>query len=448
MQFDQVQKKGLKISYKIQIDGLEIEAKNEDKYAELQPHVNIAGFRPGKVPIEYITKRWGEKVERETIDELVNNSLQEIIKTDELKLVDRPDVKTDDYIKGQDLVCNVECEVFPALDADVIDLSKVKFVTYDVAIGDKDVVKKQDEVIKRAAKTIDCEDKAYKASKGDVVTIDYSGSIDGEKFEGGTANDSSLELGSGNMIPGFEDNVIGLKVGDTKKFKVKFPKKYHVAKYQDVESEFDVTVKKISKYEAPKLDEDFYKSIGCKDAKDFADKTQEALASEVKKSNFEHFKLDVFNYIEEKIKFELPESLVNRENEGLVANYIKEQGFKDEDEAIQKDKKGFEKQKKKLAQIAIRRVKVGILLAELSKIKDITVPDSDVIKSFNDQIAHYPEEYKKSLYSYYQENPHAFEQLRGPLLEDKVVEFLKDTALLKPKKVSLEQFEKISQSRD
>jgi len=132
----------------------------------------------------------------------------------------------------------------------------------------------------------------------------------------------------------------------------------------------------------------------------------------------------------------------------LVANYLRENGFKDEAEAVAKDKKAFEKEQKKLAEISERRVKVGILLAELSKIKDITVPDSEVIKSFNAQIANYPEEYKKSLLSYYQQNPQAFEQLRGPLLEDKVVEYLKDSALLKPKKVSLEQFEKISKSRD
>jgi len=448
MQFDQVKKEGLKISYKIQIDGLEIEAKNEGKYAELQPHVNITGFRPGKVPLEYIIKKWGAKVEQETIDELVNNSLQEIVKKDKLKLVDRPDVKLEDYNKGQDLVVNVSCEVFPVLDEDVIDLAKVKFVTYDVEISDKDVAKKQGDVIKRVAKTKAYDDKSQKVGKGDVVIIDYSGSIDGEKFEGGTAENASLEIGSEKMIPGFEDNIIGLKVGDTKKFKVKFPKKYHVAKFQGVEAEFDIAVKEVAAYEKAELNEEFYKKIGCADAKDFADKTKEALVAEVKKANFEHFKLDVFDYIESKIKFELPESLTKREEESLIAEYIKEQGFENEEEAIAKDKKELEKQKKKLAQIGERRVKVGILLAELSKVKGITVADTDVISSFNAQIEHYPEEYKKSLYSYYQSNPQAFEQLRAPLLEDKVVEFLRDTALLKAKKVSLDQFEKISKSRD
>jgi trigger factor len=448
MNFDLVEKKGLKVSYKIQIENLEIEAKNEIKYAELQPHVNITGFRPGKVPLEYIVKKWGDKVNEETVQELLNNTLQEIVKKDDLKLVDRPDVKMDDYAKGQDLVCNVVFEVFPELADDVIDLSKVKFVTYDVEITNDDVKKKQQDVIKRTSKTEEVKDNGHKAKNGDVVTIDYSGSIDGDKFEGGTAEDAEVELGSGQMIPGFEDNIIGLKVGDKKTFKVKFPKKYHVSKFQGVDAVFDITVKKISQYEAPKLDEEFYKKIGCKDATDFENKTKEALAEEVKKSNFDHFKLDVFDHIEEKIKFELPESLVSRENESLLANYYRDNGFKDEAEAIEKDKKAFEKERKNLAAIAERRVKVGILLAELSKMKGINVPDSEVIKSFNAQIANYPEEYKKSLLSYYQQNPQAFEQLRGPLLEDKVVEFLKDSALLKPKKVSLEQFEKISKSRD
>ena len=448
MNFDLVEKKGLKISYKIQIENLEIEAKNESKYAELQPHVNISGFRPGKVPIEYIVKKWGDKVNEETVQELLNNNLQEIVKKDDLKLVDRPDVNMNDYVKGQDLVCDVVCEVFPELDDDTIDLSKVKFVTYDVAISDDDVKKKQDDVIKRTLQTLEVKEEAHKAKNGEVVTIDYTGSIGGEKFDGGTAEDSELELGSNQMIPGFEDNIVGLKAGDKKTFKVKFPKKYHVSKFQGVEASFDIVVKKIAQFEKPKLDAEFYKKIGCKDAADFEKKTRDALTEEVKKSNFDHFKMDVFDHIEQKIKFDLPESLVKREGESLVTNYLKENGFKDEAEALAKDKKAFEKEQKKLAEISERRVKVGILLAELSKIKDINVPDSEVIKSFNAQVANYPDEYKKSLLSYYQQNPQAFEQLRGPLLEDKVVEYLKDSALLKPKKVSLEQFEKISKSRD
>lgn len=448
MQFNQVEKKGLKLSYKIQIESLEIEAKNEEKYASIQPQVNIAGFRPGKVPIDYIVKKWGDKIEQETIDDLVNQALQDMVKQDELKLVDRPDVKLDEYVKGENLVANVVFEVFPDLDEDVIDLSKVKFTTYDVELTDSDVQDKKDQIIKRASETKEVTDKARKAAKGDLVNIDYVGTIDGEKFDGGSAEGSSLELGEGKMIPGFEDNIIGMKVEDSKKFKVKFPKKYHVAKFQGVEAEFEIKLNKIEEFVAPELNEDFFTKIGCKDDKEFTDKTKEALEQEVKKSNFEHFKLDVFNHIEEKISFELPESLLEKEEQSLVANYLQEQGYKDEEEAKEKEKKEFDKQKKKLSQLANRRVKVGILLAELSKIKDITVPDSEVIKSFNAQIAQYPEEYKKSLFAYYQENPQAFEQLRGPLLEDKVVEFLKDSAQMKPKKVSLEQFEKISQSRD
>ena len=143
------------------------------------------------------------------------------------------------------------------------------------------------------------------------------------------------------MIPGFEDNIIGMKVEDSKKVQSKIPKKYHVAKFQGVEAEFEIKLNKIEEYVAPELNEDFFKKIGCKDDKEFTDKTKEALEQEVKKSNFEHFKLDVFNHIEEKISFELPESLLEKEEQSLVANYLQEQGYKDEEEAKEKEKEGI-----------------------------------------------------------------------------------------------------------
>ena len=448
MEFSQIKSEGLKKSYKIEIDGLEVEAKNQSKCAELKSQVNLPGFRPGKVPENYIAQKWGKQITAEIIDEIVNKSLSEIIEKEKLKLVEKPDIDVDEYIAGQNLIVKFSCEVFPELEEDVIDLSKVKFTTYDVQISDKDLDKYRQDILDQHAQISPYADEGQKAKKSDLVKVDFTGYINGKEFEGGSAKDNVIEIGSKKMIPGFEEKIIGLKKNDKKKFKITFPKNYHVTKYQDVEAEFDVTVKEIS-YKIPaKLDEELLKKLAYENAADFNSKTEKALNDKVKNDNLDCFKLDVFNYIEDKINFELPEVLLTREKDNLIKEYISGQGYKDEEEALKANEKDIKKQKKKYEKIANRRVKVGILLAELSKIKNLTVSDSDVIQSFNQQVANYPEEYKKSLFQYYQSNPQAFEYLRAPLLEEKVVEFLRESALLKAKKVSLEQFEKIYNSKD
>jgi len=440
MEICEVKKEGLKRYYKIKIEAKAITSKNSNRVDEIQKAARLPGFRPGKVPSSYLSKRFGGSITQETIDELVREASVKLIKDENLQMAAQPKIDIKEYKEGADLDYDFECEVLPEVKE--LEYSKVKLTNYVVKVPESEV-DKQIELRISSLKTFkEVEDKKAEVRNGLGVTIDYEGSIGGELFEGGNSKGYQLEIGSKTFIDNFEEQLIGLKVGDHKKVKVKFPKEYHKAEFQGKAAVFEVDVKAVLEVVKPELDEEFAKKQGAKDIKEYKAKVREEIEGFYKKQVKEQFKKEFFDYVESKVDMELPTSMVDNEFNNLIAQFLNENGYKNEEEAGEKDAKKLKQTKKEYLTIAKRRVKVGILLSEIGKQQKVEVSDNEVMQALQAQMAGYPGN-QADLLAYYQQNPQAMEYIRGPLLEEKVVDYIYGKVLLKDKELTIGQFQKI-----
>lgn len=441
MEICEVKKEGLKRYYKVRIEANNISSKNSNKIDEIQKVAKLPGFRPGMVPASYLEKRFGGSVTQETIDELVREASLKLIKDEDLHMAAQPKIDVKEYKEGSDLNYEFECEVLPQIED--LDYSKVKLVNYIVKVPESEI-DKQIELRLSSLKTfqeVDNKDKDVEVKKGMGVKIDYEGYIDGEKFEGGSSTDYQLEIGSNTFIDNFEDQLIGLKVGNHKKVKVSFPKEYHKKEFQGKSAIFEVDIKGILEVVKQELNDEFIAKQGVKDIAEYKQKTRTEIETFYNKQAKEQFKKELFDYIEDKINIELPSSMVESEFKIILDQYLNENNYKNEEEAEEKDAKQLKKRKEYLG-IAKRRVKVGILLSEIGKKNNIEVNDNEVMQALQAQMAGYPGD-QADLLAYYQKNPQAMEYIRGPLLEDKVVDHIHSKITLKDKELTIGQFQKI-----
>jgi trigger factor len=440
MEICEVKKEGLKRIYKIKIPADKILSNNSKRIDEIQKTAKLAGFRVGKVPAQYLEQRYGDSIAQETIDKLVREASMKLVEDESLKIASQPKLDMSKYEKGADLEYSFECEVFPEIAE--IKYENIKLTNYKITVPDSEVdthIKSQLNSLKEFKPA---KDQAAKVTKGIAVKIDYEGSIDGEKFAGGKGEDHQLEIGSKSFIDNFEDQLIGCKVGDHKKVKVKFPKDYHKAEFQGKNAVFEVDIKELSEVIAAELNDDFAKKQGAKDAVEYKKSIKENIEKHYKKQSLDQFKKEFFDYVEKNIKLELPQSMLDGEFNSLIANYLKENNYKDEAEAEAKDAKSLKKQKKELLQLAQRRVKSGIILSDIAQNNRLNVSDSEVIAALREQMSQYPGD-QEELLKFYQSNIKALESMRAPLLEDKVTNFIYEKVSLKDKEVTIEQFQKI-----
>lgn len=440
MQVSENKVEGLKRSYIIKIPANDIIEQNKQKIAEIKKHANLPGFRPGKIPESYIAKRFAGAISGEIIEDTVKKNSEELVKSNNLKLAAQPKIDIKKYNEGEDLEYSFECEVLPEVEP--LEYDKIKINGYEIIIPESELEKQIELRAKNQKTFVKIEDQKAKAKKGQAVKIDYKGFIDGEQFEGGTANDHQLELGSKSFIDNFEDQLVGLKVGDEKKIKVKFPDDYHSEKFKGKKAEFEVKVKEILEVSTPKIDDEFAKSQGAENLKALKEDLKKSLSDALNKQAKEQSKKELFDYIEDKISLELPESMVNNEYDALIKQYLSESKFKDEKEAEEKDVKAFKKIKIDYLKIAKRRVKIGLILSDLGQVKKINVTDNEALDSMKQQFASYPGN-PDDLLGYYKSNPQALDYLKGPILENKVVDLIISKLSLKNKEVTMEQFKKI-----
>ena len=440
MQVSENKIEGLKRSYTITIPANDIAAQNKDKIAEIKKHANLPGFRPGKIPESYIAKRFAGAISGEIIEEMVKKNSEELVKKNNLKLAAQPKIDIKKYEEGQDLEYKFECEILPEVEP--LDYDKIKINSYKIILSDAELTKQLELRAKEQKNFVKVEDIKAEAKKGQAVKIDYKGFIDGEQFEGGTANDHQLELGSKSFIDNFEEQLVGLKVGAEKKVKVKFPDDYHAEKFKGKQAVFEVKIKEILAVSTPQLNDEFAKSKGFADLKSFKQDVKQSMEKSIEIQAREQSKKELFDYLEEKTALELPESMVNDEYKSLLEQYFSENKFKNEAEAEEKDSKGFKKIKTEYLRIAKRRVKIGLILSDLGHAEKIKVTDKEAVESMRQQFASFPGN-PDDLLKYYNSNPQALEYFKGPLLENKVVDFITAKLTLKNKEVTHEQFKKI-----
>lgn len=444
MQVTETLSEGLKHEFKISVSASDLDAKAGAKLVDLKDKVRINGFRPGKVPVTHLKKVYGRSVMAETIDQTIRDTNTQLFSERGFKLATEPKItmpseqaEVEELLSGKtDLTYTVAIEVVPAIALADFKSFQVEKPVADVS--DTDV----DEAIKRIADT----NRGYaakadgaKAESGDRVTINFKGSINGEVFEGGTGEGIQVVIGSNTFIPGFEEQLTGIGAGETRTLKVSFPKNYMNDKLAGQPAEFETTATSVEAPQDVAIDDEFAKTLGLESLDKLKEAARERLSAEFATATRQRVKRALLDRLDEAHRFEAPPSLVDEEF-NLMWNSVKAEmdsagkTFADEDTTEEKAKEEYRK-------IADRRVRLGLVLSEIGEKNKITVTDDEVGRAVIERARSMPGR-EKEVWDYYRNNAQALAQLRAPIYEDKVVDFILELANVTEKKVSREDLYK------
>ena len=441
MQVTETLVEGLKHEFKISVPASDLDAKAGAKLIDLKDKVKLNGFRPGKVPVSHLKKVYGRSVMAETIDQTIRDTNTQIFTDRGFRLATEPKItmpteekEVEELLAGKtDLTYTVAIEVVPT-----IQLADFKSFTVEkpvVDVSDSDV----DDAIKRIAdqsRPYNTKSDGAKAENGDRVTINFTGRIDGTPFEGGTGEGIQVVIGTGQFIPGFEEQLIGIGAGETRTLKVAFPKNYASEKLAGQPAEFETTATAIEAPGDTTIDDEFAKTLGLESLDKLKEAARERLVSEFAGATRQRVKRALLDRLDETHKFEAPPSLISEEF-NLMWNSIKAEmessgkTFADENTTEDAAKEEYQK-------IADRRVRLGLVLSEIGEKNKITVTDDEVSRAVIERARQMPGR-EKEVWDYYRSNANALAQLRAPIYEDKVVDFILELANVTEKKVSREE---------
>jgi trigger factor len=444
MQVTETLAEGLKHEFQISVPASDLDAKADVRLVELKDKVRLNGFRPGKVPVSHLKKVYGRSVMAETIDQTIRDTNSQIFTERGFRLATEPKVTmpteqkaVEDILTGKsDLTYTVSIEVVP-----MIALADFKSFTVEkpvVEVTDADV----DEAIKRIAdqnRSFAAKGDGAKAESGDRVTISFKGTIDGTPFDGGTGENIQVTIGSNTFIPGFEEQLLGIAAGETRVLKVSFPKNYASEKLAGQPAEFETTATLIEAPQDTRIDDEFAKTLGLESLDKLKEAARERLVAEFAGATRQRVKRMLLDRLDESHRFEAPPSLVEEEFK-LMWNSIKaemESGgktFADEDTTEEAASEEYRK-------IADRRVRLGLVLSEIGERNKITVTDEEVSRAVIERARQMPGR-EKEVWDYYRNNNNALAQLRAPIYEDKVVDFILELANVTEKKVTREDLYK------
>ena len=436
MQITETTNEGLKRAYRITIPASEIDDKIKAEVKRIAPQVRMPGFRPGKVPANLVRKMHGEQLHAQVINDTVQSSVDELIKDKELRPAMQPAIPLgDEYEEGKDAEIDVTLEVLPKIDAPDIDGITLERLT--VPVADSEI----DETLQRIAdqnKTYKDAPKTKKAAEGDQVIIDFVGSIDGTEFAGGKAEDAPLVIGSGTFIPGFEDQLKGVKAGDEKTVKVTFPNDYQAEDLKGQDAEFAVTVKAVKTPADSKIDDDFAKTLGLESADKLRELVKAQMEQETAGLTRTQMKRQLLDTLAAGHDFPVPERMVDAEFEQIWAQLTQEAQREDDPEAAMKE---IEAERDDYRNIAERRVRLGLLLSEIGQANNVQITNQEMSMLMQQAAQQYRAEDRERFMQFIQNDPMAAAQLRAPLYEDKVVDFLFDKAEITDREVTREELE-------
>ncbi len=438
MQVTETLAEGLKHEFKVSVPASDIDAKVDARLVDMKDKVRLNGFRPGKVPVAHLKKVYGRSVAAETVEQLIRDTNAGIFTERGFRLATEPKVtmpteekEIEDILAGKsDLNYSVAIEVVPAIEL-------ADFKTFNVEkpvaeVTDADI----DEALKRIAdqsRPYEAKAEGAKAEKGDRVTVAFKGTIDGVAFDGGTGENIQVVIGSGTFIPGFEDQLIGIASGETRNVKASFPKNYAAPNLAGKDAEFETTASLIEAPQESKVDDEFAKNLGMESLDKLKEAMRERLVQEFSGASRQRVKRMLLDKLDETHKFGPPPSLVEEEF-NLMWNSIKAEmestgkTFADENTTEEAAKEEYHK-------IADRRVRLGLVLSEIGEKNKITVTDDEVSRALIDRARQSPGR-EKEVWDFYRSNPNALAQLRAPIYEDKVVDFILELANVTEKKVS------------
>lgn len=425
---------GLKHSYQVSVTPELIEMRVKTKILDAGKNAKIPGFRPGKAPLQVLQKRYESTARPEVIRAVIDETYRKLLADKKLRAANQPQITVDSYEVNQALVCTYEFEVLP--DIKDIDLKKTVKVTKLSAKVDQTLI---DEAVGRIAdtnKTTKPIEKDRAAKKGDVVFIDFSGRTKDGPITGGSGKGVQLEIGSGYFIPGFEDQIIDMKKGQNKKIEVKFPDEYSAKDLAGKDATFECTLQDIHEAEKPKIDDAFCKNIGFESRKALDEAVEKQLQAENDRIAFTIVKKDILDALD-KEKFDLPESLVESELQQIMPDVPETDGDKKE---AKKDKD----EKEKMRKIAERRVRLGLILADIGNKNKVEVTNKELHQAMIEQARRYPGEEQKVM-DFFMKNTSAQQSIRAPIYEDKVIQVILDKSSVTEKTVSQKELEKAMQ---
>ena len=439
MQVTETQNEGLKRGYKITVPAADLDAKVTEKLTEAQPEVQMKGFRKGKVPLALLRKQFGQRLMGEAMQEAVDGAMSDHFKESGDRPAAQPNVRmtNEDWKEGDDVEVEMTYEALPEIPE--VELKTLKVEKLVVAPDQKAV----DEALERLAESAQTfSEKKGKAKDGDQVVIDFTGKIDGEPFEGGSAEDYPLVLGSNSFIPGFEEQLEDVKAGDEKAVEVTFPEDYGAENLKGRTAVFDVTIKEVKKPEAAKVDDELAKRFGADDLEALKSQISDRLTSEYAGAARQVMKRRLLDQLDERVSFELPPSLVETEAKQIAHQLWHEEN--PEHRGHDHDEIEVEEDHRKLAE---RRVRLGLLLAELGQKAEVQVTDAEMTQAVMNQARQYPGQ-ERQFFEFVQQNPQMRQQLQAPIFEDKVIDYIVELADVSEREVSREELEKEVQALD
>ena len=434
MDIKELENEGLTRKYQVTVSKEALAEKLDAKIKDMQPQVSLKGFRPGKVPASHIRKMFGQSIMKDVVEEVLNESSQKAINDNKLRPAGQPQIDLrangEDVTKGKaDLQYNMTVESIPEFEP--VDPETLKFTRLTSEVSDDDVEERLKELASNQ-KTYKKKAKTAKAKKGDAVLIDFVGSIDGEEFEGGAMDGHQLVLGSGTFIPGFEDELIGVKAGDEKDVKVTFPEDYQAAELAGKDAVFKTKVHEVQGEKPAELDDELAKQFGMDDLDALKSALREQMEAEYEGQSKMKLKRAILDELDSKHDFDLPPGMVDAEFNNIwqQVQAEKEAGQLDEDDA----KKSDEDLEADYRKISERRVRLGLVLAEMGQKADVQISNEELQGALIAEARRYPGQ-EQQVIEFYQKNPNALAQLRAPLYEEKVVDLITEKAEVKDKKV-------------
>ncbi|MDW3207424.1 MAG: trigger factor [Alphaproteobacteria bacterium] len=422
MQVSETKNEGLSREFTVTVGADEIDQKVEAKLTEVGQTVNLPGFRPGKVPMKILRQRFGNAVLGEVLEAAVSETSQSVLTERALKPAMQPKIEISSFDPGADLVYTMGVEIMPEIEP--VDFSTLTLTRYKPEIADEEVENALGELAKNNRATQKIE-KDRKTQSGDVVVMDFKGFVDGEAFQGGEASDFRLELGSGQFIPGFEDQLIGQAAGEDIKVEVKFPEEYGAANLAGKDAVFECKISEIHEYTERQLDDEFAKELGLESLDDLRGQMRERLEGEYAELARARTKRELLDVLFEKHDFEVPAGMVDSEFEQIWEQFSKarEEGNVD-DEDKEKDEEVL---KSEYRDIAKRRVLLGLLLSHVGDTANVQVTQEELQRAVFEQARRYPGQ-EQQVFEHFTKNPEMMASLRAPIFEEKTVDYILELA--------------------
>ncbi len=443
MQIVETLNEGLKRAYDIKISAKDIETRVDNEVKKLAPQVNMPGFRKGKVPANLVRKMHNDALMQDALSSTVQESVEKTIADNKLRPAMQPSVTlADGYEAGKDAEVKVELEILPDVPTPSVDGIKLERLQVE---ADEKTVQESLDKFAESQKQFETAAKSYKAKIGDQCLIDFEGKVDGVPFDGGKGEGMAIELGSGRLIPGFEDQLVGKKANDEVLVKVTFPKDYNVETLKGKDATFDVVIGEVQTAKASKADDEMAKSMGLEGLDQLRELLKGQIEQELNGLTRTHMKRKLLDQLAASHDFEVPPTMVEAEFNQIWQQLEQEAAQEEDPEAAKKE---MEDEKDEYREIAVRRVRLGLLLSEIGQANGVEVSQQEMSMLIQQAAQQYREEDRQRFVEYIQQDQMAAAQLRAPMYEDKVVDFLFEKAEITDKTVTREQLEEAIEAED